>query len=228
MRLKALIFDVDGTLMETEEAHRRAFNDTFREAGIDWHWTRDDYAWLLKTTGGKERMKTYRAHKRSGPTDARIAILHRTKTEKYGEIIASGLFPLRPGVADLIDRARAAGLKVAVATTTNRPNVDVLARAAWGCPAEDIFDVIAAGDEVAMKKPAPDVFKLALDRLDLPAHACVAFEDSENGLRSARAAGLRTIVTPSAYTAADDFSDADDVLPDLTYWTLPTLTSAET
>lgn len=221
MRPAALIFDVDGTLAETEEAHRRAFNETFAEAGLDWHWSRDTYADLLRTTGGKERMRTWRETTGSGPDDTAIAELHAAKTARYGRIVASGELALRPGVADLIDAARARGQRVAVATTTNRPNVDTLCQACWGQPAEQVFDVVAAGDEVAAKKPAPDVYLLALQRLGLGPADAVALEDSRNGVLSAQAAGLPVIVTPSAYTATDDFAGAHAVIADLTPDNLP-------
>jgi HAD superfamily hydrolase (TIGR01509 family) len=216
MSLRALIFDVDGTLSETEEAHRHAFNETFAEAGMDWHWSVEDYTWLLKTTGGKERMRAFRDHiGESSPTDDEIAALHKAKTARYGALVASRALALRPGVAELIEAARAAGIKVAVATTTNRPNVDALCRACWGKEADEVFDVIAAGDEVTAKKPAPDVFDLAVERLGVGPSEAVAFEDSRNGVLSAQAAGLRVIVTPSRYTAAEDFSLADWVVEDL-------------
>lgn len=216
MTLRALIFDVDGTLAETEETHRRAFNDTFAEAGLRWNWSQSDYKRLLRTTGGKERMAAHRASLGDGPSDAEIAALHRRKTARFAEILAQGDIALRPGVADLIAFARARGLALAVATTTNRPNVDALTQACWNQPAAQVFDVIAAGDEVAAKKPAPDVFLLALQRLSLPPEQALAFEDSRNGLKSARAAGLRVVVTPSLYTQAEDFSGADLIVPDLT------------
>jgi HAD superfamily hydrolase (TIGR01509 family) len=213
--LAALVFDVDGTLAETEEAHRQAFNETFAEAGIDWHWSREVYGDLLRTTGGKERMREWRARVGFGPDDESIAGLHRAKTDRYAAILAGGGLHLRPGVAELIARGRAAGLRIAVATTTNRPNVEALARACWGRPAEAVFDVIAAGDEVAAKKPAPDVFLLALARLGIAPDAALAFEDSRNGLAAAKGAGLRTIVTPSTYTAGEDFAGAHWLLPSL-------------
>lgn len=217
MTLRALIFDVDGTLAETEEAHRAAFNETFAAEGLGWHWSRADYTRLLDTTGGKERMRRHRDDLgATTPDEDAIAHLHRDKTARYAAILERGELALRPGVADLIDEARAAGLKLAVATTTNRPNVDALCQCCWGQPADRVFEVIAAGDEVGAKKPAPDVFLLALDRLNLPAHAAIAFEDSLNGLRSATAAGLRTVVTPSVYTAHQDLSAAHWLLPDLT------------
>lgn len=216
MTLRALIFDVDGTLSETEEAHRRAFNETFAEAGMDWHWSVEDYTRLLKTTGGKERMRAFRDHiGASAPSDEEIAALHEAKTARYGALVEGRALSLRPGVAELIAAARAAGLKVAVATTTNRPNVDALCRACWGKEAREVFDVIAAGDEVVAKKPAPDVFDLAVKRLGVEPSEALAFEDSRNGVISAQAAGLRVIVTPSRYTAAEDFSMAEWVVADL-------------
>ena len=124
MTLRALIFDVDGTLAETEETHRQAFNRTFAEAGLDWHWSREDYTWLLRTTGGKERMRRFRDEiGTDAPSDGEIATLHRLKTERYAEIVAAGGLALRPGVAALMTAARSAGLRLGVATTTNRPNV---------------------------------------------------------------------------------------------------------
>jgi HAD superfamily hydrolase (TIGR01509 family) len=218
MPIKALIFDVDGTLAETEEAHRQAFNDMFKANGMDWHWDVPMYGILLKTTGGKERMQEYQRTHRAGEPQmdwAQIKALHVQKTERYVEILAQGGLPLRKGVADLIERAQAAGLRLAIATTTSRPNVDALTACCWGKTPEDIFEVVATGEQVKTKKPAPDLFQLALERLALPASACLAFEDSRNGLLSATAAGLRTIVTPGMYTVDDDFSGAETVIESL-------------
>ncbi len=218
LNLQALIFDVDGTLAETEEAHRAAFNRVFEAHGLGWNWSMQHYRTLLKTTGGKERMRAYQA---TLPKDKRhlsdddIAALHKEKTTIYGEILAAGELELRPGVDVLMQTARAAGLKIAVATTTNLPNVEALAQCCWGRAADELFDVIAAGDQVSAKKPAPDVFMLALRRLGLPAAACVAFEDSLNGVHSARDANLRVVVAPSIYTNDQDFSVAQLVVPSL-------------
>lgn len=216
MTLRALIFDVDGTLAETEELHRRAFNETFAEAGLTWHWTRDDYSELLKTTGGKERMRVHRD--RTGhdvPDDATIAALHGAKTARYAALMESGEIALRPGVKDLVAEARARGLDIAVATTTSRPNVEALTRACWDRLAEEVFDVIASGDDVPHKKPAGDVYHLALAGLGLTAGQVIALEDSRNGVLSARAAGISVVVTPSAYTSDEDFAGAACVLPRL-------------
>ena len=216
MSVAALVFDVDGTLAETEEVHRAAFNAAFAAAGLDWRWSVDDYRRLLATTGGKERIARHIREIGAETAGIDIAALHADKTRRYVDLIESGGLSLRPGVAALIDNARARGLPLAVATTTSRLNVEALTRAAFGEPADAVFDVIAAGDEVAAKKPAPDVYLLALDRLGLPAGVCLAFEDSANGLAAARAAGLACIVAPGLYTAHERFDCATRLVADLT------------
>jgi len=213
MPLKAIIFDVDGTLSETEEAHRQAFNKAFVEFGLPWEWSQALYGELLNTTGGKERMAAYvRDHLQAEPDVEKIAKIHKRKTEIYGELIDTGMAELRAGIADLIKDAKANGVRVAVATTTNRPNVDRLAEACFGQPASDVFEVIAAGDEVQNKKPASDVFDLAVKSLDLDPAECVGLEDSRNGLMSCIGAGVPCIVSPGVYTLGSDFSEAKAVI----------------
>lgn len=216
--LKALIFDVDGTLAETEEAHRQAFNETFAAAGLHWHWPQIRYQELLRVTGGKERMLHFaREEQFVLPTDgaAMIAQLHHSKTQRYTALVAAGGIALRPGVAELIVGARKSGLKLAVATTTSLPNVEALVKAAFGCSVASLFDVVSAGDSVKAKKPAPDVYLQALDALGMAARETIAFEDSTVGLRSAMSAGIGTIITPSLYTSADRFDGALRVFPNL-------------
>ena len=206
--LEALIFDVDGTLAETEELHRRAFNTAFADAGLSWCWSRDDYRALLKTTGGKERITRFAAEQELDPAQVPVADLHRAKTAAYVALMAQGEIALRPGIAALIDEARDAGVALAIATTTTPANVEALCRAVFGRAAGEVFAVIAAGDEVAAKKPAPDVYLLALQRLGVAADRAVALEDSLNGLRSAQAAGLACVVSPGLYTNGEDFTGA--------------------
>lgn len=218
MTIKALIFDVDGTLAETEEAHRAAFNQAFKQAGMNWNWSVEDYRQLLKITGGKERI---RAHQADLPADQHLSddeikALHAEKTKLYVKILKEGKLALRPGIKALVQAATDAGIRVAIATTTSRPNVDALCACCWRKPAHKLFEVIACGDEVDNKKPAPDVFLLALERLNLSATDCVAFEDSVNGVNSAQGAELPVVVTPSMYTASDDFSGAQCVVVNLT------------
>jgi HAD superfamily hydrolase (TIGR01509 family) len=210
----ALIFDVDGTLAETEELHREAFNEAFRAAGLDWHWDQTLYAELLTVTGGKERIAFFQQHAGiAHPLDtARIAALHADKTARYTARVNAGGVTLRPGIRRLLHEAHDAGVRLAIATTTSLPNVEALLASAGHLPA---FDVIAAGDQVKAKKPAPDIFLLALEKLALPPEACLAFEDTTNGVASARAAGLRCIVTVSAYGGLGPFPGAIAVVTDL-------------
>lgn len=218
MTLKALIFDVDGTLAETEEIHRRAFNETFSDFGLDWRWDRDLYKELLRVTGGKERMRYFIEANSLPDRDWALGLIpeiHAAKTSRYTSLIHAGAARLRPGVRELVLEAKAEGMKLAIATTTSLPNVEALIRVSWGTCPGGIFDVIAAGDEVSHKKPAPDVYLLALARLGLEPSSCIAFEDSENGLKSALDAGLDTIVTASAYSREQEFSGALAILPDL-------------
>lgn len=221
MTLHALLFDVDGTLADTErDGHRPAFNQAFADAGLDWHWDVALYGKLLAVTGGKERMKYYIDHFRpdySKPAnfDELVADLHRAKTRHYSALAAAGGIPMRPGVRRLLIEARAAGLRLAIATTTTPENVTVLLEHSLGAGTQEWFEVIAAGDIVPAKKPAADIYHYALEQLGLDAAECLAFEDSENGLRASLGAGLKTLVTVNDYTLDHDFSGAAVVLSDL-------------
>lgn len=220
MNIKALIFDVDGTIADTEETHRQAFNAAFIEHGLAWDWSRSAYAELLRISGGKERLAAYIGALAASPREkARlkglVQLIHATKTRIYGELIAAGRAPLRAGVARLIGEARAAGVRLAIASTTTSANVSALIGAQLGAAAWSWFEALACGDVVPNKKPAPDIYIRALGMLRLPPEACVAFEDSVNGLQSARAAGLYTVVTPTQWSAGQDFRGADLLLQGL-------------
>ena len=227
MTLLALLFDVDGTLADTErDGHRPAFNQAFKDAGLDWHWDVALYGKLLAVTGGKERMKHYIEHYRPDYRkpehfDELVAELHRAKTRHYTALAAGGGIPLRPGVRRLLNEARAAGLRLGIATTTTPENVTVLLEHSLGAGTQSWFEVIAAGDIVPSKKPAPDIYHYALEHMALGPADCLAFEDSENGLRSSLGAGLKTLVTVNDYTLDHDFTGASVVLSDLGEPTAP-------
>jgi len=216
-RAAALIFDVDGTLAETEELHRQAFNHAFVRHGLDWHWDRAVYKDLLRVTGGKERIRAYHGRRENASplSDADIAELHRVKTAHYAELIETGCCPLRPGVTDLLTTAKARGQRLAIATTTSHGNIDALLSQALGKRWAGDFDAIVAGDDVRDKKPAPDVYLEVLARLKLEASGCVAIEDSANGLIAASRVNIPVLITRSMFFRDDDFSAARVVLDDL-------------
>lgn len=218
--LHALLFDVDGTLADTEEIHRLSFNQAFADAGLDWTWDVRLYGELLAVTGGRERIRHYIEHYRPDfnrplQLDDWIKALHLDKTAIYTGTLAAGRIPLRPGVKRLIAEARSAGLRLAIATTTSPANVTALLEHSLAPDSASWFDVIGAGDVVAAKKPAPDIYHYTLEALDLPASACLSFEDSENGVRASLGAGIPTVVTMNDYTRDHDFSGAAVVLDHL-------------
>jgi len=218
--LQALLFDVDGTLADTEEVHRQAFNEAFKAAGLDWVWSPERYHELLSVTGGKERIRYYMQQEQPGvelppDTDAFIAGLHAGKTSIYVSKMTEGLVPLRPGVDRLIREAREKGLRLAIVTTTTPANVSALFKHSFGEHEDDWFEVVAAGGVVPRKKPAPDIYDYAMSKMGLSAADCLALEDSANGLKSALAAGVDVLVTVNQYTDQHDFSGAAVVLDHL-------------
>jgi HAD superfamily hydrolase (TIGR01509 family) len=218
--LKALIFDCDGVLVDTErDAHRPGFNRAFAEHGIDAEWSVELYAKLLLTAGGKERMVVYFDEfgwPEGADTDEAkkelILALHQTKTRITSEIVAE--LPVRPGVLRIIDEARAAGVRLGVCTTSNPKFIDAVLDL-FGTERKAAFEFVHAGDVVAKKKPAPDIYLLALETLGLPASDCVVVEDSRNGLLAATRAGIATLVTMSTYTHEEDFTEAARVVSEL-------------
>ena len=214
MRPAAVIFDVDGTLAETErDGHRVAFNRAFADAGLPWRWDERLYGELLAVTGGRERIVHFARRfapdwLRHDDVAHRIAELHAAKNRHYADLVRSGELTLRPGVPALLDQLSAAGVRLAIATTTSRANVDVLLHSTLGEPAAARFEIMVCGEDVARKKPDPEVYAQALRLLRLDARQCVAVEDSANGLRAARAAGIATVVVRSLYTRDEDFAGA--------------------
>ena len=220
MALSALLFDVDGTLAETEELHRAAFNEAFRAQTLSWHWNPTLYRELLRVGGGRERLLHYMSAFDLGPADPTESAdlarrLHAAKTPVYQRLLANGHLAPRPGVGRLIAEARGAGVKLAIATTSARGNVEALIRGLFGADAPGWFAAVAAGEDADAKKPDPAVYRVALERLGLDPSDCVAIEDSAIGLGAARAAGIAAVITPSSYTGNDDFEGARAQVRDL-------------
>ena len=228
--LKALVFDVDGTLADTEMAHMDAFNHAFSAEGLDWHWDVETYTRLLEISGGKERMMHYwkQVHPDIKDIDGgglkdTIDRLHAMKSAAYENAVQSYAVQLRPGVLKLIQSAHQSGLRLAIATTTSPVNIAVLLRNAIGPDWKSLFSVVEDASTAPNKKPHPQVYTQTLSRLGLKGSDCLAFEDSSNGLRAAVSAGLPVIVTPNNFTVHHDFSGALQVLPDLSQVTVDQL-----
>jgi len=212
LNLKCLMFDVDGTLANTEEAHRKSFNYVFTHAGLDWDWDQALYKQLLRISGGVERMLHYADTRQlkipsDDPVDF-VKNLHRQKTAYYNQLLQSGEIKLRTGVERIIREARQADVRLAITTTTTRVNVETLLQVNLGSESLAWFDAWVCGEEVKHKKPDPEVYTMALQLLNVKASQSIAFEDSYNGVRAACAAGIPCLVTPNPYTDGDDFSGA--------------------
>ena len=208
----AVIFDVDGTLVDSErDGHRVAFNGAFAAAGLPYRWDPQEYGRLLHITGGRRRIAAFlESHGHSAPEAARLAgQLHAGKTQRFRDLIRLGRIPPRPGAVELLGELRAAGLRLAVATTGTRTWVEPLLDALFG---PGVFAVVVTGSEVSALKPDPAAYLEALARLGVPAGHAVAVEDSQNGLRAALAAGLRCVVVTNDYTRGQDFTGASAVL----------------
>jgi HAD superfamily hydrolase (TIGR01509 family) len=216
--MKALLFDCDGVLVDTErDGHRVAFNRAFAAAGIAAEWDVVLYGELLKIAGGKERMTHY-FDTHGWPAGARaetlIPELHKRKTAIFTDLIAQGRLPLRSGIARIVDEAQAAGVRLGVCTTSDPKAIDGVLdllgskRKAW-------FEIVLAGDVVKKKKPDPEIYLLAKQRLGLEGRDCVVIEDSHNGLLAALGAGMPTLITTSTYTTEENFGGAARVVPEL-------------
>jgi HAD superfamily hydrolase (TIGR01509 family) len=216
-RLKAIIFDVDGTLADTEEVHRLAFNHSFGEFGLEWNWAPELYEQLLSISGGRERIAAYGTELRGrfsseAEFEQFVAALHKAKTRKYAAMLTEGEVPLRPGVARVIQQAREADLALAIATSSALSNAETLLDNNLPPGWRDWFSAIETCDSVAKKKPSPAVYRAVLDDIATGPEYVVAVEDTQNGLRAATGAGLTTVVTTHRFTRHHDFYGAELVV----------------
>ncbi|WP_298255261.1 HAD-IA family hydrolase [uncultured Arthrobacter sp.] len=221
--MPALIFDCDGVLADTEQyGHLPAFNQTFADFDVPVQWSVEDYAEKVKIGGGKERMRSILTPELAASlglmddaaVDAAILAWHKRKTEIYKELVESGVMPARPGIARIVQEAHDAGWTLAVASTSAEPAVRAVLTHAVGDELAAHFSVFA-GDVVPVKKPAPDIYLLALRELGVSAADAIVIEDSANGMRAALGAGLTTVVTVSGFTREEDFTGAALVVSSL-------------
>lgn len=191
---------MDGTLAETErDGHRLAFNRAFAEAGLPLHWDVQHYGQMLKVSGGRERIMAGLTQLRGEPpAAAEVEALQNAKQGHYAALVEAGELRLRPGVSAVITAAAQAGLRQAIVTTSGRPAVEALARRCLG-PLAEAFELWVCGGDVQRKKPDPEAYHQALERLGLPGAAALALEDSGNGLQAALGAGLPCVITLSHY-----------------------------
>jgi len=220
LAFKALIFDVDGVVAETEaDGHRVAFNRVFEEEGLGVVWDHATYGELLKIAGGKERMRVVvdaRDFKKEvGDKDEYIKKLHKRKTAVFQELVGEGRLPGRPGVKRLIEEAHGRGIRLGVGSTSNIDAVTTLLKSVLGEQVFGCFDVVLAGDVVKRKKPDPEIYNLNAERLGVSPAECCVVEDMVIGLQAARASGMRCVITRSYYSRNDDFSGADLVVDNL-------------
>jgi len=218
-RFRALLFDVDGVIAETEEVHRRAFNESFAYFDLPWMWDVELYGKLLQVAGGRERIRHFLGSRLSSEcelSDNEIGELHRLKTQYYSRMINAGDCELRPGVAGLIRQALVWKQRLGIVTTTSRDNVNALLGVTMGRCWASCFDVIVCGEDVEHKKPAPDAYLKAVRLLDIPPRSCLAIEDSRNGLVAASRAGVPVLITRSRYFHQEEFDEAIGVVADLT------------
>ncbi len=217
---KGLIFDCDGVIAETEaDGHSVAFNKVFNEENLGIEWDIETYGEKLKIAGGKERMRTIfttsKLTRNIGDIDEYIKKLHKRKTDIYMELIEQGKLPGRQGVKRLVQEAYQKCIKLAIGSTSNERGVNLLARNVLGEQVYGYFETILAGDIVSRKKPDPEIYLLAAHKLGLKPEECCVVEDTENGLKAAKAAGMKCIVTRSRYSKDEEFSQADLIVNSL-------------
>ena len=220
MLLSAVFFDVDGTIAETEELHRKSFNESFKEFNLDWFWDKPIYKELINIGGGKERIQHYM--KRAWPEmleyknlSKYIDSIHKVKNEIYEDYVKEEKLTFRPGVKRLISELKENKIRIALVSSSSKTNIENLLLNGLQFKSIEFFDLIAHGDSTKNKKPSPEIYEWALEKLKLSAQSCIAIEDSPRGIDSAVSAKIKVIATPSELTIDENFEAADLVVSDL-------------
>ena len=220
MKPSAILLGSIGVLMETSDIQRRAYNQAMHEAGVGWHWDTDAYRELLERPGGRARLSRLSLREGRGLSNADIERIHARKTEIACEAIVHSGLSLRPGVGELIRMALDHEVDMALVTTTNRANIDAIAKAAGGSLALSRFAAVLTIDDCTFPKPSDEIYRVALMRLGLATSQVFAIEDSSASLQAAKSAGIYTIATPGEFTRQQNFERADilvDSLDDLDF-----------
>ena len=216
MKLKGVIFDVDGTIADTEEIHRRAFNQAFSDFNLDWHWSKPKYHELLYISGGKERIKLCLERDETIKKDGEfIKELHKCKSENYRTMLLNSDIKLRPGIQRILNEAKVNKILLGIATNSSTANFTILMQKILGVDPKDFFSTIVTSDIIVDKKPSSEVYIRALSNLELSPDDCIAIEDTTNGNTSALNAGLPTVITTHAYTIDNDFTGSSLVINNL-------------
>ena len=216
--LTAIIFDMDGTLANTEEIHRQAFNESFREFDLPIDWEPDEYARLLSVSGGRQRIYNYLKKHNLGNRSDKLDFareIHNRKSEIYRNKLKAGHLPLRRGVLRLIREARKNRIRMGIATSSSLKNIHTLINTTIGSRGLKYFDSIVSCDLISEQKPSPAAYQFALAELGANPENCIAIEDTTNGNRAALAAGIKTIITTHEFTVDSDFTGASLVLDDM-------------
>ena len=220
MKLNAILFDVGGTIAESEEIHRVSFNEAFKEFGLNWYWDEAIYRELVFIGGGKERIKHYIT--RAWPEMLKqknltkyIESVHRIKGQIYEELLNNTQYKTRPGIIRLLKELKNEKIRLAIVSDTTEENLINLFKKGLGINPIEWFEILAHGGCTIQKKPSPDIYLWTLERLKLPPESCLAIEDAPRGVDSAIDAGLKVLVTPSIYTLEEKFEKSSLLLSHL-------------
>ena len=220
MKLSAVLFDVDGTIAETEEYHRKSFNESFKEFNLDWFWDEAIYKELINVGGGKERIMYH--IKRAWPEmlnyknlSKYIDSIHKIKNEIFEDFMKDMVIKPRKGVIRLINELKERKIRLAIVSSSSESNILNLFNNALKININEKFDIIAHGDITKNKKPSPEIYEWTLEKMRLPPQSCLAIEDSPRGMESALRANINVIVTPSILTSGEKFDGAKLVVSDL-------------